>query len=479
MNKSQKNLPSPDFYPTASSFKDWRLSFFWFLAAADEDLLRRCPSTEQYKHATIGAAILLTAVAAAISGYFAFYLLLKNWVALPVALFWSIIIFNLDRFMVGSIRKDEDDSPWKQIKVALPRLVLATLIAFLISRPIEVKIFENQINQEQVNITQRFVDTIIQEKIVNLEKEITRLEEAKTNLMDLTKQSGDCANAPGFTDAWLRYISCKKEYDELSGKKTAFKMQQNAVRADPRYYYIVNDSTNKNVRLLNQEGDAEIDRLQRQIVSLNIRMSRLGCAAMRQSAEDLCTKYNLRLDKTINNEVDYVDRLDDDIEKAKEEINNLKEEARVKSEIAAGDILGKLRALEKLKGKDSAMFWASWLIVLLFFVLETAPLYVKIVSNRGAYDSLLRLKEQKIIFSSETELKEFESDAKRRLHILEDEEGELTQTERQMNKDVMEKIRAAQSKVAEELVNAWEKQELDKIKTNPSEALKDTINPPN
>ena len=126
-----------------SSNRNKRLSFFWFLAAADDELLRKCPDTEQYKQASIGAAILLTTIAAGLSGYFAFDLLLDNWTAIPIAIFWSLIIFNLDRFMVGSIRKEEGRSKWQELLIASPRILLATFIALLISRPIEVKIFAN------------------------------------------------------------------------------------------------------------------------------------------------------------------------------------------------------------------------------------------------------------------------------------------------------------------------------------------------
>jgi hypothetical protein len=52
------------------------------------------------------------------------------------------MIFNLDRFIVSGMRKRT--SSWSEWKLAFPRLVLAVLLAFVISKPLELKIFEKQ-----------------------------------------------------------------------------------------------------------------------------------------------------------------------------------------------------------------------------------------------------------------------------------------------------------------------------------------------
>ena len=61
----------------------------------------------------------------------------------PLAVFWSIIIFNLDRYIVQSLRSG--DSKYESFIISFPRLILAILVAIIISKPLEVKLFEDEI----------------------------------------------------------------------------------------------------------------------------------------------------------------------------------------------------------------------------------------------------------------------------------------------------------------------------------------------
>ena len=64
--------------------------------------------------------------------------------ALIFGLVWSLLIFNLDRFIVSTIRKrDHFRSEFLQ---ATPRIILAIIIAIVISKPLDIKIFEKEIN---------------------------------------------------------------------------------------------------------------------------------------------------------------------------------------------------------------------------------------------------------------------------------------------------------------------------------------------
>src|SRR5688572_16435460 len=111
--------------------------FFWFVAAADEKLLKKCPVAEQDKQAGIGITIVCTAIAAFLSCYYAISTLFENlYTNILLALFWMLIIFNLDRIMVGSMRKHKNKDVWREIKVATPRIILAVFIAVLISKPL-------------------------------------------------------------------------------------------------------------------------------------------------------------------------------------------------------------------------------------------------------------------------------------------------------------------------------------------------------
>lgn len=57
---------------------------------------------------------------------------------------WSLLIFNLDRFIVSTIKKR--DRFMDEFLQATPRIMLAIIIAIVISKPLEIKIFEKEIN---------------------------------------------------------------------------------------------------------------------------------------------------------------------------------------------------------------------------------------------------------------------------------------------------------------------------------------------
>jgi len=115
-------------------------------SGADPDLLSESPKSEQIKYAGIGGTIFFTAVMAFIAGSFALYTVFDNvYIAIAFGLVWGLLIFNLDRFIVSTIKKR--DNIWQELLQASPRIVLAIIIAIVISKPLEMKIFEKEINQ--------------------------------------------------------------------------------------------------------------------------------------------------------------------------------------------------------------------------------------------------------------------------------------------------------------------------------------------
>ena len=82
--------------------------FFIFCSGADTDILEDCSSGEQTKYAGIGATVFFTAVMAAIAGSYALFTVFDNLVtAIFFGLIWGLLIFNLDRFIVSTIKKRE------------------------------------------------------------------------------------------------------------------------------------------------------------------------------------------------------------------------------------------------------------------------------------------------------------------------------------------------------------------------------------
>src|SRR6056297_1521277 len=120
--------------------------FFILCSGADSELLATCSKGEQNKYAGIGATVFFTAVMAFIAASYAPYTVFDSiYAALPFGVIWGLLIFNLDRFIVSTIKKR--DSFKSELLQAAPRIVLAVIIAIVISKPLEMKIFEKEINQ--------------------------------------------------------------------------------------------------------------------------------------------------------------------------------------------------------------------------------------------------------------------------------------------------------------------------------------------
>jgi len=99
----------------------------------------------------IGATIFFTALFACMSGGYAMYFVFSgNAFAVVFAvlfgIIWGLAIFNMDRYIVSSI--DKQGSTNQQILQASPRILLAIMIGIVISRPLELKIFDKEIRQK-------------------------------------------------------------------------------------------------------------------------------------------------------------------------------------------------------------------------------------------------------------------------------------------------------------------------------------------
>ena len=164
-------------------------------SGADTEVLETCSKSEQTKYVGIGGTVFFTAVMATIASSYALYTVFDNYfVAILFGLIWGLLIFNLDRFIVGTIKKR--DNKWSEIWQATPRIILAVIIAVVISKPLELKLFEKEIDQvlleekntmtlaNQEQIAQQFTPEIakLNNEITGLKEEINT-KEAETNAL--------------------------------------------------------------------------------------------------------------------------------------------------------------------------------------------------------------------------------------------------------------------------------------------------------
>lgn len=124
--------------------------FLLYCSGADTTILEKCPSDEN-KFIGIGGTVLL----AFFSAGYAVYMVFDNYFFASISgLIWGLMIFNLDRYIVTSMKKRE--MFWKDFAIAFPRLLMAVLLALVISRPLELKFFGKEINAELLVMEQEY-----------------------------------------------------------------------------------------------------------------------------------------------------------------------------------------------------------------------------------------------------------------------------------------------------------------------------------
>lgn len=121
------------------------------LGGADPAVLRRVPSTRG-RFIQMGIVLLSTAVLAVVSMYFALNdaLQLKAWEAIPFALGWGFIILNLDRLLIQHM--EARSTIGRTLLMVAPRIVMAALLGIVISTPLVLRVFADDIRARMVEV---------------------------------------------------------------------------------------------------------------------------------------------------------------------------------------------------------------------------------------------------------------------------------------------------------------------------------------
>ncbi len=198
-----------DYYPEKKAGSIMRL--FWKAAGADRYILERSTYGDQIKYLCLGGIILATGLMAGLAGGYAFYTIFEprgnainsfqtakdiqgvyDVIHMPTmfksiifGIIWGLIIFNIDRFIVTSTGKGDgtEDITGKELKGALPRIIMGAIIALTISKPVEIRMFKTEIDVklhekqiEQQQVYKAKTDSIYNSEIANKDKEIAKIE---------------------------------------------------------------------------------------------------------------------------------------------------------------------------------------------------------------------------------------------------------------------------------------------------------------
>jgi hypothetical protein len=175
--------------------------FFWKCAGANPEEAQNWQPKMQRKYAVFGWFVVMSGVVAGISGFLAFLTVFKSAVgAVFFSLFFGLVVFNLYRFVVVNIgyRLGMGKNKREQFISALPRIYMAFIIGFVVSKPIELFIFSPAISEYSVSyaeelyqkqlelVEMKFQD--ISEKTAQKEELEAEISKKQLQLTDFTSQ---------------------------------------------------------------------------------------------------------------------------------------------------------------------------------------------------------------------------------------------------------------------------------------------------
>ncbi|MBR9775146.1 MAG: DUF4407 domain-containing protein [Cytophagales bacterium] len=335
--------------------------FLIFCSGAYLPLVKRCPGSI-HQFIGIGGTVLFTAIFAGLSVGYALFTVFDNiWPVLAVGVLWMLMIFNLDRYIVSTLKKRAKFS--LEFKQAIPRLLLAVLIALVIAKPLELKIFEKEINRE---LDRQRLETIRESKdqIKAGFPEIQQLQDQIDGLNAEIKSKEDFRNEK------------QLEYDnERFGVKTG------------------GTTGRAGIGINAEKKEEQLDQAQQDFLQTQ--------ALNREKIQAILLE---------------IDQLDDQMK--------LELDHQMLSVASNNGLAARIQALDSLTNANTAVYWANLMIMLLFVMIEMAPIFVKLLAKRGAYDHLLDSYEAGVILFADEQWHKKKSQSDLRKDVFDEIEPE-------------------------------------------------------
>ena len=424
MESSKHNFNQPDVNDMYPKGPHWTTKFLWWSAGADPYFMEKSPMQDRVKYAGIGGIVFCTGLLAAVSGGYAFQTIfgpkgdandysLTASITVKIftfifAIVWGTIIFNLDRFIVSSTGKGDgtDSITWKEIGQAIPRIIIALILGFAISSPLEIRILESEINAELSKYQEKYTQEL------NKETDST----FKTKRLDLEKE--------------------KAEYE---GKKTEYE---------------------KSISLYDQQIDELVQRQQTEMQDK--RAYGFGPVAKKMQT-DIETK-RAEKDKFIDLKKSEVAAWQKQLDFDNDQLNQLSDDlrkAQKNNEKIAHGYDGLLKRIQISHEKGGIV---PWVILLVFLCIEMGPIFFKMMMTKGVYDFMVENYNNKRNVENGIYREDHIYEGSKGLIHMEKWrflDVELSKLEKQ------KKVQS-QEKINDEIVKQWEDKKIADVKANPT-----------
>lgn len=403
-------------------FKGIEKIFIWS-SGASPYILDQVPM-EKSKYFGIGGTILFTALMATLAGGYAFYTAFQDTgMAVGFGIFWGCLIFNIDRYIVSSfgVGDGKKTISLQELKEGAPRILMAIILGIVISTPLELKLFEKEIEvkiSENINVSQSSSaqrassDPVLNNLVIQRDKLINNGRHRDSILQTKLNQAQKAA---------------QDKNDELYHGKFSGKAGKG-------------DTYN----------------------------------SLKQLADAAQSTYNadFALDQTSDaSDIDQIKLLDSTIVARRQEVSNNLGGVNAKQSENNG-FLARIKALGDLTKENNTVFAAKWLITLLLIFIEIAPILFKMLTERGPYDDIL----DRIKYEIKVRQMELQSNLNQeintavKVHTAKYEEK--LNVELGTNKEILEAVAKAQQEIALIAIRKWkEEQKLKMAEANVHEMV--------
>lgn len=326
----------------------------------DLTIIERCSFHERYRCATIGGTVLFTSIFALLASFYAFYTIFRNpYLSALLAFLWALMIFNLDRYIVSSLVKTRNGT--FNTLIVLPRLFLALAIAVTIAVPLELLLFEEEIEAYLVN------------------QQLNRLEEMESNASDLLDKAREA-----------RDKRVKELQDSISSTRQQIATDIATIQAPVEQAKATADHLEKNA-ICELNGLCGSGRQGNGPLYREINRKFEDASRLHQDLLEKALKQTESLRTELSN---FVSQRAEEIKKAEKEyqdtVTQINESLdNTRSEISAHSsrsFLARVEALFSLSRKQESLAWVILSISSLFLFVESAPALIKLLTPRAEYD---------------------------------------------------------------------------------------------
>lgn len=141
-------------------------------------------------------------------------------IAVVFALFWSAMIFFLDRFITNTMYSDGKTTiSWLEFRSALPRILISIFLGIVISAPLELKIFSDEIeNYLKENLLEDYTNNEIlnSDKLSFAREQVSRA----SNDYDLARKKYEYFQALKADTTYKQYYFTKRETTSTTNPST-------------------------------------------------------------------------------------------------------------------------------------------------------------------------------------------------------------------------------------------------------------------